>query len=143
MIGTGGVSMASGNDGLLRLALRADALASGGIGLLAVVGASALEGLLGVPSALLWPTGAALVLWAAALWAAAARPIVSRAAAWTIVALNALWVVDSLATVAIGWLPLTGLGSAFMVAQAVAVGLFAEAQVVGLRRARSAAGQAV
>jgi hypothetical protein len=133
--------MAFRNDGLLRLALRIDAVASGGLGLLAVVGVSALEGLLGVPSALLWSTGAGLVIWAAALWIAASRPIVSRAAAWTVVALNALWVVDSLATVAIGWLPLTALGTAFVLAQAVAVGLFAQAQLVGLRRARSAAGQ--
>jgi hypothetical protein len=50
-------------------------------------------------------------------------------------------VVDSLATVAIGWLPLTALGTALVLAQAVAVGLFAQAQLVGLRRARSAAGQ--
>jgi hypothetical protein len=133
--------MADRKDGLLRLALRVDALASGGPGLLAVVAAPALEDLLGPPAALLWPTGAALVAWAAGLWIAASRPIVSRAAAWTIVALNALWALDSLATVALGWLPLTALGSALVLAQAVAVAVFAEVQVVGLRRAGSAAGQ--
>lgn len=125
---------------LLRLALKLDAVASGGLGVLSLAAAPLLENLLGTPPALLWPVGLFLVGYAAAIWIAASRPNVSRPTAWAVVVLNLLWVVGSVVAVAAGWLTLTILGTAFVLAQAAAVALFADLQFLGLRRARTTAG---
>jgi hypothetical protein len=127
-------TLVDGRAGLLRLALRLDALASGALGLLSLAAAPALDPLLGLPSGLLWPVGGALLAWAAALGLAASRPAIGRSFAGSVVALNVLWVAASAAAVVAGWLPLTALGTAVVVAQAVAVAALAEMQVVGLRR---------
>jgi len=120
---------------MLRVALRLDAAASGALGLLALAAAPLLESRLGVPGALLMPVGAALLVWASGLALAASRPTISRPAAWSVIGLNVLWVAASAAAVAAGWLPLTALGTAFVLAQAVAVAAFADLQFLGLRRA--------
>ena len=125
-------------DGLLRLALKLDAVASGALGLLAAAAAPVLDGLLGIPAALLLPLGLFLVAYAAAVWLTGARTPVSRAAVRGIIGLNALWTVGSLAIVAGGWPALTPLGVVFVVAQAGAVALFAALQLAGLRRLRAA-----
>jgi hypothetical protein len=119
---------------LPRLALRLDAAASGGLGVLLLAAGPALDGPLGAPLELLWPAGLFLVAFAAALWAASSRPTVSRAALWTVIAINLLWVVDSVALVALGWFPLSGLGVGFVLTQAAAVALLAELQFLALRR---------
>jgi hypothetical protein len=119
---------------LLRLALRLDAVASGALALLALAAAPLLDALLGVPAALLYPVGAGLLVWAAGLGLAAARPAVSRPVVRGVIALNVLWVAASAAAVLAGWLPLTALGTAFVAVQAIAVAAFADLQLVGLRR---------
>jgi hypothetical protein len=124
---------------LLRLALKLDAVATGALGVLSLVSGPLLNDLLGTPVALLWPTGLFLIAYAAAIWVTAVRPTINRAAAWAAVVLNLLWVADSVVLVVAGWLPLTVLGTAFVVVQAVAVLLFADLQFVGLRRARPVA----
>ena len=50
-----------------------------------------------------------------------------------IIALNVLWVVGS-AVVLFGFVAPTLLGYAFVIAQAIVVGVFAELQFIGLRR---------
>ena len=124
---------------LLRLALKLDALASGALGVLSLVAAPVLDDLFGTPRAVLLPVGLFLVAYAAAVWFVGARPSISRPAAWTVVGHNLLWVVASIVAVAAGWLPLTTVGTAFVLAQAAAVALFAVLQFLGLRRARPAA----
>jgi hypothetical protein len=64
---------------------------------------------------------------------------VHSAAIWTVIALNALWIAES-AWVALGgeFAP-SGWGQAFIAAQALAVVVFAELEVMGLRRSRLAA----
>jgi hypothetical protein len=57
-----------------------------------------------------------------------------------VVAVNALWVLASVALVAAGWFPLTSMGVAFVLALAAAVFLFADLQLLGLRRSRPVAG---
>jgi len=126
-----------GRDSLLRLALKLDAVASGGLGLIAAMTAPLLAELLGFPSWLLAPLGLALVPYAALVWLTGTRARVNHSAAWAIVGVNALWTVDSIALVLAGWLPLTALGVAFVLAQAAAVALFAALQVAGLRRLRT------
>ncbi len=118
----------------LRLALKFDAIATGALGALALVAAPALDNILGISAPLLWPTGLFLVAYAAAIGVVATRPTINRTAAWAAVILNLVWVVDSAALVVAGWLPLTTLGTAFVVAQAIAVLLFADLQFIGLRR---------
>jgi hypothetical protein len=119
---------------LLRLSLRLDAVASGAVGVVLVAGAAILDGPLGVPAAALVPTGLGLVVWAAALLWLASRPAVNRRAAWTVIAINAVWVLDSV-LLAAGWSALTAAGSIVVLAQAAVVVLLADLQYVGLRRA--------
>ena len=125
---------------LLRPALKLDAVASGALGVLSLAAGPLLEDLLGTPRTLRWPIGLFLIGYAAAVWAVGSRPRVSRPAVRTVIAINLLWVVASVAAVAGGRLLLTGLGIAFVLAQAVAVAMFADLQFLGLRRARPAAG---
>jgi hypothetical protein len=120
---------------LLRFALRLDALASGASAVLALAGSPWLTELLGTPATLLWPTGLFLLVWAAALWWVASRPAINAAAVWAIIALNLLWVIDSVVLVAAGWFALTVLGTVFVLVQALAVAVFADLEFVGLRRA--------
>ena len=122
--------------GLLRLVLKLDAVASGALGALSLAAAPALDDLLGTPLALLVPVGAFLVVWAAALWVLASRSRISTMAVWAIIGLNVLYAVDAIVVVAAGWFPLTALGTAFVLAQAAAVALFAVLQFLGLRRSR-------
>lgn len=124
---------------LLKFALLGDALASGAMGLLLVVAAAPLAGPLGLPESLLRIAGASLLPFAAIVAWVGTRVEPPRAAVWAVVAYNALWVVESLALLLLGWYAPSSLGIAFIVAQAVIVAAFAEMQVFGLRTARPAA----
>lgn len=121
---------------LLRFALRLDAAASAGLGVLALAAAPVLDDLLGTPAAVLRGTGAFLVAYALALVVLATRPTIPRPGAWTVVVGNAVWVLGSVGAVVLGRDQLTGLGVGVVLAQAAAVALFAELQWSGLRRAR-------
>ncbi len=121
--------------GLLRLVLKLDAAASGALGILSLAAGPALDGLLGTPLALLWPVGLFLVAWAAALWVIASRPRIGRTAVRVVILLNLLYAVDGVVIVAAGWLPLTALGTAFVLFQAAGVALFAAAQLYALQKA--------
>lgn len=48
---------------------------------------------------------------------------------------NALWLLQSLAVALSDWIAPTTLGYAFVLAQAMAVGVFAELQFIGVRKA--------
>jgi len=119
----------------LRTALRIDALVTGAAGLAYIAGAGVLDSVLGVPPPALVIVGAFFVAWCAALLALARQDRPNRTAVWTVIALNAVWAVDSLVSVAAGWIDPTGVGTALVVAQAVLVAAFAAAQYAGLRRA--------
>jgi hypothetical protein len=120
---------------LLRLALRADAVGCAALGLLTLGIGPLLKDGLGLPLIVLEPLSLVLLASAVLIWFVAAQPRISRAAAWTIIALNALWVLDSLAALAFGWLTLTTLGVAFVIAQAIATAIVADLEFVALRRA--------
>ena len=130
---------ATDRSGLLRLALKLDAVATGALAVLGLAAAPLLESFLGTPASLLYPIGLFLLVYAVAVWIIGTRPQISRSAAWGVVALNLVWVAASVATVLAGWLPLTTLGTAFVLLQAVAVLVFADLQYLGLRRARTGA----
>jgi hypothetical protein len=123
----------------LRRALMLDAVASGAAGLLMIAGAGLLEGLLGLPAALLRGAGLVLVPYVAFVIWAGTRETVSRPAVGTIIAANALWAAASALLLVSGWVAPTALGYAFVIGQAVVVALLGELQYVGLRRPLAAA----
>jgi hypothetical protein len=53
---------------------------------------------------------------------------------WAVIVVNALWVLDSVALLFMDWIAPNLVGAIFIAAQAVAVGVFAELQYVGLRK---------
>lgn len=118
----------------LRRVLMADAAASAATGALMAFGADAFADLLGLPESLLRYAGLALLPFAALLAFIATRAALPRAAIWAVIVANALWVTDSLALLASGWVAPTALGIAFVIAQAAAVAALAELEYVGLRR---------
>ena len=119
---------------LLRRALQADAVISAVAGVAMTLGASLLSELLHLPQTLLLAAGLALFPWAACLLWMASRPAVPRAAVWTVIVLNAVWIIDS------AWVSMGGsyepnlLGHAFIAAQALMVLVLAELEFMGLRR---------
>lgn len=120
----------------LQRALRADALASGGMGVGLVLAAGPLTDLLGLPTLLLRMVGVVCLAWAATLWLVSTRERVRTALAWGIALSNAIWVADSFLLLASGWVSPTALGSAFVVFQAMIVAGFALAQGLAIRGAR-------
>jgi hypothetical protein len=119
----------------LRRVLLLDAIASGATGLLLLLGANLLTPWLGLDVTLMQVAGAILLPYAAGVGYLATRPEIARQAVWAVVAINALWVVDSVVLLIGGWAEPTMLGILFVAAQAAVVGLFAELQIIGLKRA--------
>lgn len=118
----------------LRLVLLGDAIASGATGLLMFAGAAPLAGLLELPEVVLRGAGLVLLPYAVAVAIIGLRRTAPRFALWAIIAINALWVVESFALLASGWIAPNSLGTAFVVFQAIVVAGFAAAQAIGLRR---------
>lgn len=119
---------------LLRLTLKADALAGGAMGLLMALAAQPLGQLLGLPFVLLLVAGIVLLPLALVLYWMSNQPALLRTGVWAVIALNALWVVESAALLVTGYVQPTALGYAFVIGQALVVLLFAELEFFGLRR---------
>jgi len=123
----------------LRQALIADAVMGAVFGVLLTVGAGFLAPLLGLPETLLRSVGVILLPFAAALAYIGTRRPIRPAAAWAVIGINVLWVVDSIVLLLSGWVTPNTFGTAFIVFQAVAVALFAEVEYVALRAKRTSA----
>jgi hypothetical protein len=102
-----------------------------------IAGAGLLEGLLGLPGALMREAGLVLVPYVAFVAWVGTREAISRPAVQAIIAMNLLWVAGSVALFA--FVTPNLLGYAFVIAQAIVVGVFAELQFIGLRRERAVA----
>lgn len=96
----------------------------------------ALARLTGLPAGLLAGTGAFLLAYAALAAAMAWRQPVPRTLIGLVVLGNLAWALGCAALLAGGRWPVTGLGMAWVLAQAVIVLLLAEAQWMGLRATR-------
>jgi hypothetical protein len=127
------------NWSLLRLALAADAAASGAMGVLLAAAADPLAAWFGLPLALLREVGLLLIPYAGLLAYLASKQTTPRLPAQLIVGGNVLWVIGSAALLISGLVAPTMLGTAFVVAQALIVAILAELQLLGLKRQRLAA----
>jgi len=118
----------------LRRILTLDALTSGLTGLALAVGAAPMESVLGLPAGLLRYAGVSLLPFAAFVLWVATREHVSRASVQVIIGLNAAWVAASAGLLLSGSVAPRPIGYAFVIGQAIVVGILTEAQYVGLRR---------
>jgi hypothetical protein len=119
----------------LRYVLFADAATCAACGLLLAFGGSFLEGLLGLPSTLMFYAGLSLFPFTAFLIYAATRKSISKTLVWLIVGLNLLWTIDSFLLLATNYVAPTTLGYAFVIFQALGVLMFADLEFIGLRKA--------
>lgn len=124
---------------LIRFALTADAIATAATGALLAVGGALLADLTGLPAAATLPLGLFLIAFAALVGWVGMQRETPRGAAMLIVIVNGAWVVASVIVVLAGTFPLTLIGVAFVLAQAIAVAALVALQWVGLGRARALA----
>jgi len=122
----------------LRRALLADAVFSGVSALGLTFGAGAFAVLLGLPEALLLETGLFLIAYAAFVGWLGTRQSVLKPLVAIVIAGNAAWTLASIALLFSGAVSPNLLGEIAVVAQAIATGVFAELQYVGLRKSSSA-----
>lgn len=122
----------------LRRAILADAAISGATALLLIAAGGLLADLLALPPALLRGAGLFLIPYVAFVAFVGTRDTVARPAVWAIVAANAAWAAASVLLLFSGWIAPNALGIAFILAQAAAVALLGELQVMGLRRPEAA-----
>ncbi|WP_314174972.1 hypothetical protein [Streptomyces winkii] len=132
--GTAAGAGAAPPDGFARLALKADGIVTGlnGLGYLAL--ATVLEPFLGIGTSVHYAIGVFLVLYAAGVLVVGTRETINRTALGTVLVANLLWAALSVVTLFSGALSPTVAGEAWIVLQAVVVGLFAELQYVGMKR---------
>jgi hypothetical protein len=131
--------VSSHSSPLLRQALVADAAVSGATGLLMLLGAGFLAGLLGLPEALLRYAGLVLVPYVAFVAYTATREPISLTAVWAVITANILWAVVSVSLLLGGWITPNALGTGFVIFQALIVAAFAAVQVMAVRRTSVAA----
>ena len=122
----------------LKRVLMLDAASCLAMGAALALGASALEPLTGLPQALLFGAGAALVpIGLFILWVGT-RQAIHPLFVYLIVVGNLLWSLESLMVIgATG--TITAVGTAFVAVQAAAVAAMASLEWIGVRNARRAA----
>ena len=118
----------------LRWVLLIDAATCAATGLLMMIGARALDQILGLPVELMRYAGFSLLPFAMFLVFLATRQLPSRYAVWAVILLNVLWTIDSFLILATDWVTPTQVGYVFVVAQAVGVAVLAALEYVGVRR---------
>lgn len=123
----------------LRNALSLDAAACAATGLVLSLAAGPLAGFLGFPAGFLRGAGLVLLPCAAILAWFARRETLPRLAMFAVIGVNLLWIADSVAILLTGWFAPTGFGVVFVLAQAAAVAVVTELEVIGLKRSISAA----
>lgn len=131
---TAAASRAKPADRLLRTALKIDAVACGLTGLGFIGTPRTHNDLFGLPAGLTLPTGVFLLLFAVAVWFTGSRRRIEPRAVIAVISANVAWVVASVAVIAAGWLELTSIGIGYVVLQALAVGILAELEFIGMRR---------
>jgi hypothetical protein len=118
---------------LLRTALLADAAVTGLNGAAYLLAAPVLDDLLGLPTVPLRGVGGFLLGFAVAVGAIGTRRTPRHGAVLTVVAVNLLWVVASVAAAVAGWGSPSTVGAVWIALQAAVVAAFAALQWLGLR----------
>ena len=119
----------------LKKTIAADALVSGAAGVAMMAGSTLLPGLLGLPAELMFWAGLALVPFVIELVLILRMKQVAPGFIVALIAINIAWVVASFFVAFGSAFAPTPFGKVFVVAQAATVALFAELQIVGLKRA--------
>ena len=119
---------------LLRRALLADAAFSGVSAVVMSLDAGALASFFNLHESLLRETGLFLIAYTALVGWLGLRASVPRAVVMLVVIGNAAWTLASVALLLSGAVAPNLLGTIVILAQAIATGVFAELQYVGLRR---------
>jgi hypothetical protein len=122
----------------LRRALLADAIFSGVGALGFTLGAGVFASLLNLPEALLRETGLFLIAYAIFVGWLGTRASMPKALVLIVVAGNAAWTLASVWLLFSGMVSPNLLGEIVVVAQAIATGVFAELQYIGLRKTSGA-----
>lgn len=121
------------SDSLLRLAMRADAIPVGVVGVVFAAAAQSLSPLLGLPIAATYGLAAFFIAWGIVITWLASRPAVRTAGIGAAIA-NVICTIAAVAVVLTGVWPLTTLGIVAMLASGVYTAVFAELQYAGVRR---------
>ena len=119
----------------LSRALLADAIFSGVAAVALTLGVGTLAPFLNLPEALLRETGLFLIAYTALVGWLATRSSLMKA---LVLFVNAAWTLGSIALLFSGAVSPNLLGQVFIVAQAIATGVFAELQYIGLRKSDEA-----
>lgn len=127
------VTLTADRTRFLRITLALDAVVTGGNGLVYLAAAGPVSDLLGPDAGLLRGIGAFLLVYGVAVGLLAAR--VNRTGTRAVIAANIVWTLASIGAVVTGLLNFTVLGAVWAIAQALVVGVFAELQIMGLRKA--------
>ena len=127
------------SSSFLRRVLVVDAASSGAMGIAMLAFAELLADLLQLPADLISQAGLVLLPFAAFVAFVASRSEPSRFAVWAIIAVNAVWVVDSIVLLFTGWVAPNALGYSFVIAQAAVVLVLADFEYLGLKRSTAVA----
>jgi hypothetical protein len=119
-------------------ALLADAVFSGIAAMVLTLDAGALAPLLALPEALLRETGLFLIAYTALVGWLGTRQTMPKILVAIVIAGNIAWTVASIALLFSGAVTPNLLGEVFVAVQAIATGVFAELQYIGLRRSGGA-----
>jgi hypothetical protein len=122
----------------LRRALVADAIFSGVAALGFTFGAGPFAGLFNMPEVFLREVGLFLIAYAAFVGWLGTRQAVMKPMVLLVIVGNAAWTLASIALLFSGAVAPNLLGTAMVVAQAIATGVFAELQYIGLRKSGGA-----
>ncbi|MGE0658808.1 MAG: hypothetical protein AB7F36_14505 [Reyranellaceae bacterium] len=120
------------NGNFLRQALLLDAAASGSMGLVMAAAPGFVAGLLGLPAGFVLAIGVFFVVFALSLLALRSYPL--PALVWLVVLGNFAWSVASVAILFTDLIAPNTFGIVVIIAQAVAVAVFAELEMIGQRR---------
>jgi MFS superfamily sulfate permease-like transporter len=118
----------------LRRVLWADAASGVATGAVLFAFADALAPLLGLPAELLLWSSYILVGFVLLISWAATRRTIPAGAVWVLIGCNALWVMGCVALLLSSQIVPTGFGVAFLVVNAVTVGVFLELEWIGVRK---------
>jgi hypothetical protein len=118
----------------LRRALIADAVFSGVAALGFTFGAGVFASLFNLPQALLLEVGLFLIAYAAFVGWLGSRQTMMKPLVLIVIVGNAAWTLGSIALLFSGGVAPNVLGMVMVVAQAIATGVFAELQYIGLRK---------